>query len=116
MRVLICDDAGFIRQILRDIIFEKKDVTIFEATNGNQAIEIASSVRPEIVFLDLVLPQKNGVEVAKVLKAEDQSIKIIGISTLDREQIQNVHDIRGLFDQLIEKPFSKAEIEKALGF
>ena len=114
MKVLICDDAGFIRQILREII-TGAEVTIFEASNGKQAIEMASSVKPDLVFLDIVLPYKNGVEVATVLKAQDPTVKIIGISTLDKSQIEAIHQTEGLFSVFIEKPFNKQDIQNAIG-
>lgn len=115
MKILVCDDAGFIRHIIREIISDH-DVTLFEAANGKQALEIASSTKPDLVLLDIVLPKKNGIEVAKVLKAQDPRIRIVGISTLNHEQIHKIHNIDGVFDQFIEKPFSKADIQKAIGF
>jgi len=113
MKVLICDDAGFIRKILSDILSEKS-VTIFECGDGKLAIEIASSVRPSLVFLDIVLPLKNGIEVAKVLKAQDPKIKIVALSTLETNQIEQTHKTGGLFDLILNKPFKKQQILKAL--
>jgi two-component system chemotaxis response regulator CheY len=113
MKVLICDDAGFIRQILLDILSET-EATLFESQNGKQALEMASSVRPDLVFLDIVLPYKNGVEVAKILKAQDPKIKIVAMSTLELEQIQKIYKIEGLFDRVMTKPFKKSEILDAM--
>jgi two-component system chemotaxis response regulator CheY len=114
MKVLICDDAGFIRQILLEILSEAK-VTLFESQNGKQALEMASSIRPDLVFLDIVLPYKNGVEVAKILKSQDPNIRIIALSTLDLEQIQKIYETEGLFEKVIGKPFKKNEILQAMG-
>lgn len=110
MKVMICDDAGFVREILRQHIGLEPGVQIFEAVNGKQAIEVASSVRPELVFLDIVLPVKSGIEVAKVLKAQDPQVKIISISTMGAEDLPQLGLADTFFDGHVTKPFSKDQI------
>lgn len=113
MKVLICDDAGFIRQIVIEVLSQSECI-LFEASDGKQALDMATSLSPDIVFLDIVLPQKNGVEVAKILKAQDPKIKLVAMTTLELPQIENNYDIGNLFDHMLHKPFTKQSINEIM--
>jgi DNA-binding NarL/FixJ family response regulator len=68
-QVLIADDSGTVRQILRRFLQDRRGVKVCgEAANGFEAVEKAKLLRPDLILLDLVMPEMNGVEAASVLK------------------------------------------------
>lgn len=66
--VLIVDDSALIRRLLRSALSESGWIACAEATNGREGIVKAQELRPDIVILDLVMPEMNGLETARVIK------------------------------------------------
>ena len=84
-----------------------------DPVSGQKAIDIIKKTLPDVIFLDFVMPVKNGVEVAKEAKLLWPEIKIIGMSTIDDERIIADAKKHGV-DEFIEKPFTKDSIIEAL--
>lgn len=84
-RILIVDDATFIREILLDLLSKSGWVVVGQAEDGEQAVEMAGSLNPDLIFMDLVLPKKNGIEASREILSKHPEIKIIACSTLDQE-------------------------------
>lgn len=77
-RILIADDNPAVRQIIKDILFRALNVNnCREAANGHDAIELASKSKPDLVILDISLPDMDGVRVAKHLKQSMPETPII---------------------------------------
>lgn len=113
LRVLIADDAGFIREILRTLCETQGDLVVAEATNGVEAIELAKKTKPNLIFMDLVMPEKNGVEATQEIKKINPEIHIIACSTLDQEQY--VSDaLNAGCSHYIRKPFNKQDVTSIL--
>lgn len=84
-----------------------------EAANGDEAVALVESTLPDLVFLDMVMPLRNGIETAKVIKELHPEIKIIGCSTIDQEAlVQKAYDSG--FDDYITKPFSKEQVLESI--
>lgn len=112
MKILICDDAGFIRELLKTYFESLGKVEIFEATQGEQALELVKILDLDLVFLDIVLPKMGGVEAAKLIKNEKPDIFICSLSSLEK----NVFDQQdNIFDAHLEKPFRVEDIASLLG-
>jgi two-component system chemotaxis response regulator CheY len=104
-RVLIVDDAPFIREILAQLILKAGYEIAGQAHDGEEAVTLCLKLKPEIVFLDIVLPQKNGIQVAAdILRALPQT-KIIATSSGDNEVIIQKAIEAGCCD-FVAKPFS----------
>lgn len=84
MKILIVDDSALSRRILTKILM-MEDNEIIEANNGLSAIEIFSIQKPEVVFLDLNMPDINGMEVLKNFKEISPDSKII-VATADLQE------------------------------
>lgn len=109
IRFIVADDAAFLRELIKNIVVSAGGTCVGEASNGDEAISLVQNTLPDIIFLDMVMPLKNGIETAQVLKEIHPEIKIIGCSTIDQEAlVQRAYDAG--FDDYILKPFSKEQI------
>jgi two-component system, chemotaxis family, chemotaxis protein CheY len=84
---LIADDTVFFRVALRDILTKGGYEVVGEAANGAEAAELAGTLKPDIVILDIVMPVKNGIEAAKEITRLDLPIKIVMCTSLGYEPI-----------------------------
>ncbi len=106
-RILIIDDDLQICKILRDY-FKHEDFEVFEAHDGNEGLTKINELSPDIIILDLMLPEKNGLDICRELKPHNQ-IPIIILSAKNRENDR----IKGLelgADDYVTKPFSPKEL------
>ena len=89
IRVLIADDHAMVRQGLKTIIELEDDMfVVAQASNGEEAINLARKERPDVILMDINMPGTNGIQAIKTLKEEDSNYKII-VLTLhqDREYL-----------------------------
>lgn len=113
-KVLIVDDAPFIREILNSFLENRTDVAeIKEAENGEEAVELFQSFKPQIIFMDIVMPKLSGIEATKQIRALDTNVPIIGLSTLDEGDVVN-RLLKAGANTFVKKPFTLEELSKAL--
>ncbi|MFA5039491.1 MAG: response regulator [Candidatus Omnitrophota bacterium] len=105
-RILVIDDESDIREIVR-IYLEEEGCDVIEASNGQEGILKAQSLKPDLIVLDIMLPGINGFEVAKHLKDDPntQDIPIIILSVLAQDSQYR----QGILDY-ISKPFRQEEL------
>ena len=106
VRVLIVDDERPIRRFLKASLGSQ--YTIFEATNGTEAITAAATDRPDVIVLDLGLPDMDGVEVTRQLREWTQ-IPIIVISVREKEA-EKIAALDAGADDYLTKPFGVGEL------
>ena len=108
MRILVVDDDVVIRFLLVYMLEQQGYMDIFEAEDGTVAIELAKRINPDLVLLDVVMPEMDGYEVATKLKnlAGDIYLPIIFITSLDEEEsLARCLEVGG--DDFVAKPFDK---------
>ncbi len=104
-KVLICDDAEFMRTLLKDIL-EKADFEVIgEAVNGNDAVEKYKQLKPDIVTMDIVMPLKSGIDATKEIVTYDPAAKVVMCSALGQE-ILVMDAIEAGAKDFIVKPFN----------
>ena len=108
-RVMIVDDALFMRNMLRNIFSEGGFEVIGEAQNGSEAVEKYTQLRPELVTMDIVMPEKSGIEALKEIVAIDGSARIIICSALGQESLIMEALEAGARDFIV-KPFKPAKV------
>ena len=113
MRVLIVDDAGFVRELLRNVLMPMHLDSIVETGTPESVLQLIKQHKIDLVFLDLVLPNKNGITLAREIKASDSRVRIVAITSMDREDIRE-EAIKAGCELLIQKPFKKSEIESLI--
>ena len=109
IKLVIVDDAPFIREVVKNLA-ERIDVEVVgEASDGGEAIDVVKSTHPDIVLMDLVMPNMNGVDSTRVIREAFPDIKVIACSTLDEPIIRERAKEAGCQSYLL-KPFSMEEL------
>jgi len=113
-QILIADDSSIVRRILSMFLQTRKNIEVCgEAANGTEAIEKAKLLHPDLVLLDLAMPEMNGAEVASILKKAMPDVHII-IFTMYSENIgRSLTSTIGV-DMVLSKPDGMISLMKAV--
>ncbi len=113
-KVLIVDDAPFIREILISFLKTRDDISeIKEAEDGEEAVSYFKSFNPDLIFMDIVMPKVSGIKATKEIRALNNTIPIIGLSTLDHGDVINRFLSAGA-NSFVKKPFTLQDLTKAM--
>jgi PAS domain S-box-containing protein len=114
IRVLFVDDHKVMRQGLIQLINSQPDIYVVgEATNGREAIEQIRLNQPDLVVMDISMPEMDGIEATRQIKTEFPEVRVIGLSMYDDEHIKQTMCQAGA-DVVISKAVSSAELLKAI--
>ncbi len=108
-RVLIVDDALFMRAMLRDIFEPAGWQIIAEANNGEQAIAAYKTHQPDLVTMDIVMPELGGIDALKKILADSPAARIVVCSALEQEGLI-LEAINAGARDFIVKPFKSAQV------
>ena len=103
-RVLIADDASFMRQMIREIIEPEGYEVVGEASNGIEAVEQFIELRPDLVTMDIVMPKRSGIDAVKGILAEDAQARVVMCSALGQETLV-MEALQAGAQDFIVKPF-----------
>ena len=103
-RVLIADDASFMRQMIRDIIEPEGFEVVGEASDGMEVVEKYKKLRPDLVMMDIVMPKRSGIDAVKAIKAEDAGARVVMCSALGQDALVSEALQAGARDFIV-KPF-----------
>lgn len=110
MKVLICDDSMTVRKKLAETIKEMKGYDVVEAKDGVSAISQYKIEKPDIVFMDIMMPIKNGLEAAEEIIVLDPDAVVIMLSSVGtKANLQQA--LKAGAKDFIQKPFEKAKLE-----
>ncbi len=115
MKVLVTDDSKMARKMVVKSLEEStiKDLEIFEAQNGQEAIDLYKEISPKIVFLDLTMPVMDGFEALKRIKEIDENAKVVIISAdIQKLSMDRVREL-GAFN-FIKKPIDSLKMQQIL--
>ena len=113
MRVLIVDDAMFMRMMLKDILSKNGYEVVGEAANGKEAIDKYKRLRPDLVLLDITMPEMEGIEALKKIKMIDPKAKIIMCSAMG-QQVMVIEAIQNGALDFVVKPFQQDRVIESL--
>jgi len=114
-RVMIVDDSEDARSLLKDFLLVHNHDVVAEASDGVEAIEKYYSKKPDLIFLDLVIPKIDGLSVLKKIRSHDHSSKIIILTGNDNPEIFNECTKLGVLAFLV-KPFNLNDILDIISF
>ncbi|MCB0349168.1 MAG: response regulator [Bdellovibrionales bacterium] len=113
MRILIGDDAPFIREVIRNILMDQSVQFLPDACDGEEVVTLAKRHKPDLIFLDLSMPKKNGITACEEILQVLPDTKIVIVSSLhDESLVQKAIEI-GCVDY-IKKPFEVTDILSVL--
>lgn len=112
-RVLIVDDAAFMRMSLRKVLEESGYEIAGEAENGRIAVEMYNELRPDIVTLDITMPEMDGLTALKGIMSIDPNANVVMISAMGQESYVRESIMAGA-KNFIVKPFNKEHVLKVL--
>lgn len=107
--IMLCDDAAFMRLTLKKIVEGAGHKVIAESGNGLEAVENYEIYRPEIVLMDITMPEMDGIAAVKEIKKLDESAKIIMVSAMGQQDKVFAAIAAGARDFVV-KPFEAQKI------
>ena len=111
--VLIVDDVSFVRKTLAKILTDAHYRIVGEAEDGLQAHEMYRKLRPDLVTMDIVMPNLGGIDATRKILRDDKNAKIVIISAMGQENLVMDAINAGARDY-IQKPFSAEDVIKAV--
>jgi two-component system chemotaxis response regulator CheY len=112
-KVLIVDDAAFMRMMLKDILQKNDFEIIGEAENGKVGVAAYQKFKPDIVTMDITMPEMNGIDAVKAIKALDPAAKIVMVSAMGQQPMV-IEAIQAGANDFIVKPFQPERVVEAL--
>lgn len=112
-KILIVDDSLFMRMILKNVIQELGYETVAEASNGLEALTLYTELKPDLVTLDITMPEMDGITALEEIKNMDPDAKVIMVSAMGQQALLIRAVSMGASDFIV-KPFSKDRVREAL--
>ena len=112
-RVLICDDAAFMRMIIKHILTKNGYEIAGEAENGAIAVEKYSELQPDLVLMDITMPEMDGIQALKKIRANDGNANVIMCSAMG-QQAMVIEAIQSGAKDFIVKPFQPDRVLEAV--
>jgi two-component system chemotaxis response regulator CheY len=113
LRVLIVDDAIFMRKMISDILVENGMEVVGEADTGAKAVEKYMELRPDLVTMDIIMPEMNGIDAVRKIMEFDSKARIVMCSALGQQALVQEAITAGAKDFLI-KPFNAARVVEVI--
>ena len=111
--ILVVDDSSLMRRLIKNIVIKNGYNVIGEAINGKIGVEKFKELKPDIVTLDLVMDEMNGLEALKLIIEEDPDANVIMVSSMGQDVIVRDAIVSGAKNFLL-KPFDEKEVIAAL--
>ena len=110
--VLICDDAEFMRSMIREILVQAGYTVVGEADNGVRAVELYRELRPDLVTMDIVMPAMGGIDAVREIIQDDPGAKILICSAMGQQALV-IEAIRAGARDFVAKPFQPSRVLEA---
>lgn len=111
--ILICDDAAFMRMMIKDILTKNGYNVAGEAENGARAVEQYNTLKPDLVLMDITMPEMDGIQALKKIRENDSSAKVIMCSAMG-QQAMVIESIQSGAKDFIVKPFQADRVIEAV--
>ena len=111
--ILICDDAAFMRMMIKDILTKNGYTVAGEAENGAKAVEKYAELHPDLVLMDITMPEMDGIQALKKIKESDPGATVIMCSAMG-QQAMVIESIQSGAKDFIVKPFQADRVIEAV--
>ncbi len=113
LKVLICDDSILVRKKMSEILKAAGITEIYEAKDGVQAVEQFKANNPDLTFMDIVMPEKTGIEALREIKQYNPAAKVVMASTVGTQSNLTDAITAGAFE-FLQKPVQDDDVYKIL--
>ncbi|MFA9375712.1 MAG: response regulator [Lachnotalea sp.] len=110
LNVLICDDSILFRKQMKDFFIAKKCTSIIEVSNGQEAIDAYKEHQPDLVFLDIIMPLKTGIEAINEIMQYDPNAYVVMFSSVGTQDYLKDAIFAGAHD-FLQKPFDSLIVD-----
>ncbi|OIP28383.1 two-component system response regulator [bacterium CG2_30_54_10] len=111
--VLIVDDAAFMRMMIKDILTKNGYTILGEAQTGKEAVEMYQKFKPDLVTMDITMPEMNGIDAVRAIRKTDPAARIIMCSAMG-QQAMVIDAIQAGARDFIVKPFQPNRVIEAV--
>ena len=111
--ILICDDAAFMRMMIKDILSKNGYTVVGEAENGAKAVEKYGELKPDLVLMDITMPEMDGIQALKKIKEADAGASVIMCSAMG-QQAMVIESIQSGAKDFIVKPLQADRVLEAV--
>ena len=112
-KILLVDDAAFMRKMIKDTLTKNGYTEVFEAVDGADAVEKFSEIAPDLVVMDITMPNMDGLEALKAIRAKDGSANVVMCSAMGQESMV-MDAVRSGAKDFIVKPFKPDRVLKTV--
>ena len=112
-KILIVDDAAFMRKVIRDTLTKSGYTDLYEAVDGKDAVEKYFELKPDLVLMDITMPNMDGLEALKAIRGKDGSANVVMCSAMGQESMV-MDAVRSGAKDFIVKPFKADRVLKTV--
>ena len=112
-RILLVDDAAFMRKVIKDTLSKAGYTDLHEAVDGADAVEKYNSLKPDLVLMDITMPNMDGLEALKAIRAKDSGANVVMCSAMGQESMV-MDAVRSGAKDFIVKPFKPDRVLKTV--
>ena len=112
-KILLVDDAAFMRKMIKDTLVKNGYTEVFEAVDGADAVEKFGEIGPDLVVMDITMPNMDGLEALKAIRAKDGSANVVMCSAMGQESMV-MDAVRSGAKDFIVKPFKAERVLKTV--
>jgi two-component system chemotaxis response regulator CheY len=112
-KILLVDDAAFMRKVIKDTLSKNGYTELYEAVDGADAVDKYSEINPDLVIMDITMPNMDGLEALKAIRAKDANASIVMCSAMGQESMV-MDAVRSGAKDFIVKPFKPDRILKTV--
>lgn len=112
-KILLVDDAAFMRKMIKDTLIKNGYTEVFEAVDGADAVEKFGEIGPDLVVMDITMPNMDGLEALKAIRAKDSSANVVMCSAMGQESMV-MDAVRSGAKDFIVKPFKPDRVLKTV--
>ena len=112
-RILLVDDAAFMRKVIKDTLSKAGYTDLHEAVDGADAVEKYNALKPDLVLMDITMPNMDGLEALKAIRAADGNANVVMCSAMGQETMV-IDAIRSGAKDFIVKPFKGERVLKTV--
>ncbi|MBR3704429.1 MAG: response regulator [Oscillospiraceae bacterium] len=112
-KILLVDDAAFMRKMIKDTLSKSGYTDLYEAVDGADAVEKYTELHPDLVIMDITMPNMDGLEALKAIRAKDSNANIVMCSAMGQESMV-MDAVRSGAKDFIVKPFKGERVIKTV--